>query len=242
MGEKKLHPFTESENHRMVQVGRDLCGSSSLTPLLKQGHLQQAAQHLVQVGLEYLQRMRIYSLPVLRHSQSEGDRNWVQPSREIFWPVLCPHLLPATSACGSHLTLQRNAKFHSGPSPGTPQAPAHQQQPLPFGSWPLLVQRYKNVGGQVHLLSYVPEKHNPLIHLSVSIVSETLQHQEHFFTVTWTPTSEHTHQLLSTSAIFQTILKQQQWMQNTSKIQIIRQNVALMGGAFDQYGSKHPPP
>ena len=40
----------------MVGVGRDLCGSSSPTPLLKQGHLQQAAQDRVQVGLEYLQR------------------------------------------------------------------------------------------------------------------------------------------------------------------------------------------
>jgi len=31
-----------TQNHRMVGVGRDLCGSSSPTPLLKQGHLQQA--------------------------------------------------------------------------------------------------------------------------------------------------------------------------------------------------------
>jgi len=41
-----------SQNHRMVGVGRDLCGSCSPTPLPKQGHLQQAAQDLVQVGLE----------------------------------------------------------------------------------------------------------------------------------------------------------------------------------------------
>ena len=39
------------QNDRMVQVGRNLCGSSSPTPLLKQGHLQQVAQGLVQVGL-----------------------------------------------------------------------------------------------------------------------------------------------------------------------------------------------
>jgi len=31
---------TESQNHRMVGVGRDLCGSSSPTLLPKQGHLQ----------------------------------------------------------------------------------------------------------------------------------------------------------------------------------------------------------
>ena len=32
--------LTESQNHRMVRVGRDLCGSSSPTLLPKQGHLQ----------------------------------------------------------------------------------------------------------------------------------------------------------------------------------------------------------
>jgi len=35
-----------TEYHRIVGVGRDLCGSSSPTPLPKQGHLQQAAQDL----------------------------------------------------------------------------------------------------------------------------------------------------------------------------------------------------
>ena len=51
-----------TESHRMVGVGRDLCGSSSPTPLPRQGHLQQAAQDLVQAGLEYLQRRRIHNL------------------------------------------------------------------------------------------------------------------------------------------------------------------------------------
>ena len=67
---------SESQNHRMVGVGRDLCGSSSPNPLPKQGHLQQAAQGLVQPGLEYLQRRRLHNLPgqsvpVLRHPQRE---------------------------------------------------------------------------------------------------------------------------------------------------------------------------
>ena len=35
-----------SQNHRRVGVGRDLCGSSSPTPLPKQGHLKQVAQNL----------------------------------------------------------------------------------------------------------------------------------------------------------------------------------------------------
>jgi len=47
----------------MVGVGRDLCGSSSPTLLPKEGLLQQAAQELVQAGLEYLQRGRLHNLP-----------------------------------------------------------------------------------------------------------------------------------------------------------------------------------
>ena len=45
-------------------------------PLPKQGHPEQAAQHCIQVGLEYLQRRRLHSLPGqpgpgLRHPQRE---------------------------------------------------------------------------------------------------------------------------------------------------------------------------
>ena len=46
--------ITESQNHRMVGVERDLCGSSSPPLLPKQGHLQQAAQDLVQAGIAVL--------------------------------------------------------------------------------------------------------------------------------------------------------------------------------------------
>jgi len=49
----------KSQNHRMVGIGRDLCGSSSPTLLLKQGHLEQAVEDLAQAGLEYLQRRRL---------------------------------------------------------------------------------------------------------------------------------------------------------------------------------------
>jgi len=55
--------FTESQHHRMAGVGRALCGSPSPTPVPKQGHPEQAAQDLVQAGLEYLQRRRLHSLP-----------------------------------------------------------------------------------------------------------------------------------------------------------------------------------
>jgi len=67
----------------MVGVGRDLCGSSSPTPLPKEGRLQQAAEDLVQAGLEYLQRRRLHHLPgqpvpVLHHPQSEEVHPHVQ--------------------------------------------------------------------------------------------------------------------------------------------------------------------
>ena len=68
--------FTESQNTRMVEVGRHLQRSSGPSPLLKQGHLQPAAQDHVQVAFEYLQGWRIHSLPgqpvpVLGHSYSK---------------------------------------------------------------------------------------------------------------------------------------------------------------------------
>ena len=64
---------TESQN------GRGWQGPLWVThpnPLPKQGHPEQAAQHLVQAGLEYLQRRRLHSLPGqpgpgLRHPQRE---------------------------------------------------------------------------------------------------------------------------------------------------------------------------
>jgi len=60
--ELKLLLMLQSQNHRMLGVGRDLCGSSSPTPLRKKGHPEQAAQDLVQAGLEYLQRRRLHNL------------------------------------------------------------------------------------------------------------------------------------------------------------------------------------
>jgi len=51
----------------MVGVGRDLCGSSSPTLLPKQGHLQQAVEDLVQVGIFEAARLflKILSLSYL---------------------------------------------------------------------------------------------------------------------------------------------------------------------------------
>jgi len=82
----------------MLGVGKDLCGSSSPTPLLKQGHLQQAAQDLAQAGLECLQRRRIHNLPgqpvpVLCHPHREEVLPHVQTEHPVlqFVPITpCP--------------------------------------------------------------------------------------------------------------------------------------------------------
>ena len=82
----------------MVGVGRDIYESSSPPPLPKQGHLQQAAQDLVQVGLEYLQRTRLHILsgqpvPVLHHPQREEVLPYVQAELPMvqFVPIApCP--------------------------------------------------------------------------------------------------------------------------------------------------------
>jgi len=83
----------------MVGLERDLCGSSSPTPLPKQGLLQQAAQDLVQVGLECLQGRRLHSLPgqpvpVLRHSQSEE----VLPQERLYFIIMKLLLLARNSS------------------------------------------------------------------------------------------------------------------------------------------------
>ena len=78
--------LTESQN------GRGWKGPLWVTqpnPLPKQGHPQQAAQDLVQAGLEYLQRRRLHNLPGqpvpgLRHPQREE----VLPPVQLELPLL----------------------------------------------------------------------------------------------------------------------------------------------------------
>ena len=73
----------------MLGVGRDLCGSSSPTSMPKQGHLEQAAEDLVQASVEYLQRRRLHNLPGqpvpgFRHPQSEEV---ISPESRHVWVV-----------------------------------------------------------------------------------------------------------------------------------------------------------
>lgn len=72
----KLHRlrFTESQNRRTAEVGKDFLNSFALIPLLKQE--QQVAQNHVQMAFEDLRggRLHIFSgqpVPVLSHPQSK---------------------------------------------------------------------------------------------------------------------------------------------------------------------------
>ena len=82
----------------MVGVGRDLCGSSSPTLLLKQGHPEQAVQDLVQVGLVESPSLEIFNfpgqpVPGLHHPQREEVLPHVQMELPLlqFVPIApCP--------------------------------------------------------------------------------------------------------------------------------------------------------
>jgi len=101
-----VFPCFKSQNHRMFRVGRDLCGSSSPTPLPKQGHLQQPVEDLVQVGLEYLQRRRLHNLPgqpvpVLRRPQREEVLPHVQMELSMLQSVNAMSLVCCRTAAYS---------------------------------------------------------------------------------------------------------------------------------------------
>ena len=79
------------------QHGRGWKGSPGITqshPLPKQGHPQQAAQHRVQPGLEYLQRRRLHNLPL----GSLGQGSITLRGKKFFlmfsWNFLCSSLCP----------------------------------------------------------------------------------------------------------------------------------------------------
>ena len=90
----------ESQNHRIVEFGRDLCGSSSPNPLPKQGHLQQAAQDLFQAGLECSTMLGSRAVgfgPVCKAL----NRDYKESGQKAAWRSFCPWdtcLLPPGTA------------------------------------------------------------------------------------------------------------------------------------------------
>lgn len=75
----------------MLGTGRDLKRSSSPIPLMEQEHLDEATQECVQMGLECLQRRRLYNLsghpvPVFCHPHCE------EIPLKFKWNLLCSSL------------------------------------------------------------------------------------------------------------------------------------------------------
>jgi len=78
----------------MVGVESDLWGSSSPTPLPKQGHLQQAVQDNVQVGFEYLQGRRHLKPPLGSLFQGSVTLRGKKFFLMFRWNFLCFNLCP----------------------------------------------------------------------------------------------------------------------------------------------------
>jgi len=71
----------------MVGVGRDLCGSSSPTLLAKQGHLQQAAQDLVQariVDRKLINRVAVCTARLPNHASP----SLVKPKKKYLFKMM----------------------------------------------------------------------------------------------------------------------------------------------------------
>jgi len=67
----------------MLGVGRDLCGSSSPTPLPKQGHLQQAAPDCVQASK--IAKLANGNIPYHRHHAQLMQRvGWGEKAIRLF--------------------------------------------------------------------------------------------------------------------------------------------------------------
>ena len=107
---------TESQNHRTVGAGRDLCGSSSPTLLLKQGHLQQAALSLC-------------------CALAPGHAAGLQPEAGSAGPAAVPRsvprpwaspaqLHPTARACGSPGCPQRRTELSPEPLAASTEAAA----------------------------------------------------------------------------------------------------------------------
>ena len=119
------------QNHRITE-GRDLCGSSSPSPLPKQGHLEQAAQDLVQVGFKYLQRRRLHNL------SGQERMHMHSPCTPALGKTLVEpltHLTPASPPVRSGFE-DRHCSCPSACWPRPPLAPAAALRPPPLAHSP----------------------------------------------------------------------------------------------------------
>jgi len=104
-----------SQNHRRVEVGRDLWRASGPTSLIKQGHhLELVVQDPVQLAFDYLQGWRLHDfsgqpVPVLGHLHSEKVFPDVQKEPPVFG--LCP--LPLILLLGTTVKSLSSSSLHS---------------------------------------------------------------------------------------------------------------------------------
>ena len=86
---EKLPRAPCSQNHRMVEVERNLWRSSCATPLPKQDHQEQVVHDRVQMAFDHLQGWWHHNLsgepvPVLSHSHSKNEFPDVQMRPPVF--------------------------------------------------------------------------------------------------------------------------------------------------------------
>jgi len=86
----------------MIEVERAIWRSSDPISLLKQGHLEQAAQNYLQMAFEYLQGGRLHSLsrqsvPVLNHRELETQVLFCKVVLQLGSPedVQMPEIVPS---------------------------------------------------------------------------------------------------------------------------------------------------
>jgi len=85
----ELDPEAHKQNHRTVEIGKDLWTLSGPTTMLKQGHLEPTAQDCIQAAFQYLQGWRLHKLsgqlmPVLGHSHNKEVFPKVQREPPVF--------------------------------------------------------------------------------------------------------------------------------------------------------------
>ena len=126
-----------STYHRMFGVGRDLCGSSSPTPLPKQGHLQQAAQDLSRLDISPSLLVNIFSTVLTRQGSAYAEVEHPTPSPTgALLPRRCEGGRRGIGVRGEHPSprCSRRACVLHGSQPAS-RAEAHTGKPRWINAW-----------------------------------------------------------------------------------------------------------